>query len=859
MKKRLKYIILAILFTKLLYSQEFEVGLYSFVFNKKIKTSATKVYLTESKKIYIELQDFLKSIGITNNKWIDDKYTIDAENIYNQEKIINLAKKSIVLNHKQIFFTDEIIEKNEKIYVDIDFIPNLLGIKELEKDNDKLTIDITTSFRLPIELSNIRKYRQEEFKKNEKEKKEKVYSTKKIFEAGNLRTIYNYRKNFQASNYETKTVDIEYLGPLLYGDFETYYGIYPEVENYHTRLTYRNVYNNHAIIFGDTSVNLPRVLSGTVGGLRGISFKKDEKLIGEYSNNKVTITGSAPLGKFVELYQNGKLISYEDVKAGQYTFKDIPLTFASDSFYVIIYNLDGSVSKEYLTRYYGEKPEKVGEFGFNIQMGKSNYDKYDQFVGEINYGLTENLTLKTGFYDLKYNAFYSRYNPQENKTAKLGLLYVSDYSRNPYNLELNLFNSSHSTDYTYKYNQIFKEYRVDIEGGDYSKNTQKRINKKYDLGINLSKDRFIKENINLGLKYYSTEYSYGQRINEIGAVLRVGFQNFTPEYGYYKSLINEYTSHEFSIRSYYFRDYSIYAGINHKTYYSFDETRYKIEVMSRNNRDNTIRYRSYYEKSNKYGDIFGISFEIDYETWFSGQANYTKHNGLSNIDSGITLDKVVNLSDLNTKITSAENTSVKGIVYVDKNNNGKYDEGVDKPLPRTDVNVYGKSSITDENGRYSIGNLSPNSEYDLKIYPQNPLYKGKVDAYKLVPNPAAPIDLDIPVYTRKIVSGMINFPSEKLREKYLKTLYLNIIDKKTGKKLEVNIPENDGFYVMESLIAGEYLITLESVEKPGEILLEKELKITPELREINMDLNVEGDENEKDERLAFNAIVISRN
>ena len=361
------------------------------------------------------------------------------------------------------------------------------------------------------------------------------------------------------------------------------------------------------------------------------------------------------------------------------------------------------------------------------------------------------------------------------------------------------------------------------------------------------------------MKYYSTEYSYGQRINEIGAVLRVGFQNFTPEYGYYKSLINEYTSHEFSIRSYYFRDYSIYAGINHKTYYSFDETRYKIEVMSRNNRDNTIRYRSYYEKSNKYGDIFGISFEIDYETWFSGQANYTKHNGLSNIDSGITLDKVVNLSDLNTKITSAENTSVKGIVYVDKNNNGKYDEGVDKPLPRTDVNVYGKSSITDENGRYSIGNLSPNSEYDLKIYPQNPLYKGKVDAYKLVPNPAAPIDLDIPVYTRKIVSGMINFPSEKLREKYLKTLYLNIIDKKTGKKLEVNIPENDGFYVMESLIAGEYLITLESVEKPGEILLEKELKITPELREINMDLNVEGDENEKDERLAFNAIVISRN
>lgn len=859
MKKGIKYIFLTALFARLLYSQEFEVGLYSFSFNKKIKTTATKVYLMQNKKIYVELQEFLSTIGITNNKWIDERYTIDVENIYNQEKVINLEKKYITSNSKKIFFKDEIMEKDEKIYVEIDFLPNLLGIKKLEKDDDKLTVDINTSFRLPIELSNIRKYRQEEFKKNEKEEKEKVYSTKKLFEAGNLRTIYSYRKNFQASNYETKLVDVEYLGPLLYGDFETYYGIYPKVENYQTRLTYRNVYTNHAIIFGDTSVNLPGVLGGTVGGLRGISFKKDEKLIGEYSNNKVTITGSAPLGKFVELYQNGKLILYEDVKEGQYRFKDIPLSFSSDSFYVVIYNLDGSVSKENLNRYYGERPEKTGEFGFNIQMGKSSFDKYDQFIGEINYGLTENITLKSGFYDLKYNAFYSTYNPQENRTTKVGLLYVSDYSKNPYNLEFNVFNSNNNIDYTYRYSQIFKNYRLDLEGGDYSENTQKRINKKYEVGVNLSKDRFIRDNINFGIRYRAKEYSYNQEINEIGTVLRVAFQNLTPEYGYYKSLINDSTSHELNLRSYYFRNYSIYAGITYKTQYDFDETRYKIEIMSRNNRDNGIRYRSYYEKSDRYGDVFGVAFEIDYDSWFSGHANYAKSNGVSHIDSGFTLDKVINLSDLNTKVTSVENTSVKGIVYVDTNNNGKYDEGVDKPLPRTDVNVYGKSSITDENGRYSIGNLSPNSEYDLKIYPQNPLYKGKVDAYRLIPNPAAPIDLDIPVYTRKIVSGMINFPNQKLMEKYLKTLYLNIIDKKTGKKLEVSIPENDGFYLMENLIAGEYLITLESVEKPGEILLEKELTITPELREINMDLNVEGDENEKDERLAFNAIVISRN
>lgn len=92
MKERLKYILLATLFTKLLYSQELEVGLYSFSFNKKIKTPGTKVYIMENEKVYVELQDLLRTIGITNNRWIDEKFTIDTENIYNQEKVINLEK-----------------------------------------------------------------------------------------------------------------------------------------------------------------------------------------------------------------------------------------------------------------------------------------------------------------------------------------------------------------------------------------------------------------------------------------------------------------------------------------------------------------------------------------------------------------------------------------------------------------------------------------------------------------------------------------------------------------------------------------------------------------------------------------------
>lgn len=861
MKNKLKLIILGVFVIRGLYAQEFfDVGLYSFNFNQKIKTSGTKVYLLEDKRVYVELQDFLKIIGITNNKWIDEKFTIDVENIYNQEKVINLEKKYVTSKQKRVFFKNEVIEKGEKIYVDINFISNLLEIKEIERDDDKLTININTSFRLPVELSNIRKYRRKELREKKKEEQEQVFSPKKFFQLGNLRTLYSYNKNFQSSNYESKMVDIEYLGPLLYGEFKTYYKIHPKVKNYQTSLTYRNIYTNHAIIFGDTSVNLPTVLGGTVGRLRGISFKKDEKLIGEYNNNKVTITGSAPLGKFVELYQNGNLISYEDVREGEYSFEDMPLNFISDSFYVIIYNLDGTILKEKLSRYYGGELEKPGEFGFRFQIGESSYDKYNQFIGEIDYGLNENLTLKTGFYDLKYNTFYNyKDNPQEEKTAKIGLLYASDYSKNPYNLELNGFRNGGDTDYTYKYNQIFKDYTIAIQGGDYSKSAQKRINKKYEVGFNVNKSRFIKDNITLGLNYYSTKNLYEQETNEIGSILRLGFQNFTPEYGYYKDLIKGTAYHDFSVRSYYFRNYLIFAGVSHRAMNDFNETRYRIEVMNRQRAYNGVRYKAYYEKSDKYGDIFGASFEIDYDTWFSGRAEYTKENGVSHISSGFKLDKIFNLSDFSMKTTRIESSIVKGIVYVDTNNNGIYDIGVDRPLPRTTVKVSSKSTVTDEKGRYSIGNLVSDLEHELKIYSQNPLYKGRIDGYKLRLNPGSSMSLDIPVYTRKIVSGMINFSNEKLMNKYLKTLYLSVIDKKTRKTLEISIPENDGFYMMENLIAGEYLITLESVENPGEILLEKELKVTPDLKEVNMNLNVEGDESEKSKKLAFNAIVIGRN
>ena len=102
---------------------------------------------------------------------------------------------------------------------------------------------------------------------------------------------------------------------------------------------------------------------------------------------------------------------------------------------------------------------------------------------------------------------------------------------------------------------------------------------------------------------------------------------------------------------------------------------------------------------------------------------------------------------------------------------------------------------------------------------------------------------------------MINFENNTLMNKYLKTLYLSVIDMKTNKKLEITIPENDGFFIIDSLIGGKYKLTLESIEIPGKVLLEKEIDLDSEIKELNIELNIGGKDSENKNELVFDIVV----
>lgn len=820
---------------------ETEVGLYSLEINKKIKTRGTKVYI-QNEKLYFDLQELLRVLELTNNKWINEKFTLDEGNIYGLEKEINLEKKYIKKGYEKIAFADEIYEAEGKIFIEINYLEKILGITDVDKNDDRLVMKMRTNFTLPIELNNIRKYKKEEFLKEDNATRKNIEAQRQLIAPGNLRLVYNYGKTYQPNSNEYKYIDGEYLGPLLYGDLELYYGIYPDFENYQTRLKYSEVYKGHDIIFGDTSVNMPHTLMGTVDSIRGISFTKDYALRTEYDEDKITIKGKAPLGKFVELYKNGQLLSYEDIKNGEYRFENVSSTFGSDSFQIIIYNLDGSIKKETLNRYSNTKLERKGDFGYNIQSGQSKYDKYDQFIGEVSYGLTDNLTVSTGYYNLKYNSYFADKNPQTNKSVKLGAFHVGSFGENPYTVELETMrNKDSEMDYYFDLSQSYGDFMFTAQGGKYSKHTAERIDKKNELYLTASKSRVYFENLSISLKYYEADYLNNLGDKEIGASFRTSFRSFIPEYTITKNTERDLVKHDFVVRSYYFPDYIMYAGVYHTQLRDYNDTRYRAEISSRRHIENGWRYSAYYEKSERFGDVYGVAFNYDFENWFSAGIDYTRLNERSMMTSGFTVDKVINLADVDSRVTNVENGNIQGKVFLDNNYNGVYDEGTDKVLPRTQVIARGIVGMTNEKGKYVIGNLYP-ERYDLTIETPNPLYRSQFDKYKVKVTQATPVYLDIPVYPRKIVSGNISFENEMLRYKVMNTLLINVINAKTGEKLEVSVPENDGYFMIENMTLGNYKLELESINNPGKILKTYEIDIKPEIEEIIMDLNVSGND-----------------
>ncbi|MFC1659573.1 carboxypeptidase regulatory-like domain-containing protein [Pseudomonadota bacterium] len=346
-----------------------------------------------------------------------------------RELIIDLNKGLAISDNKGFVLDGSIVElTNEEIYVDKDFVSEILPIKLIE--NLKTSeLYIKSREDLPLEITIARENRQRKLKKGDKRVRpedvdylinDDLFSLPTI----DLSSTYNTSKDKNTTT--KKTESNESYSYSLFGrnifltmDSEWFVADRSDYKKADAEFKASKYFFNDnkkplnilkRFELGDIySYQVPAAISGTKG--RGITLSSFSNG-GSSINKDVDIVGSIETGWSIELYKDGVLTQYindSDVTNNQYKFTNLPVSVGSNTYKLIFYGPQGQVKEE--ERYFYIKPNmsSKGEFGFDFSLvqddrylfemneDKGNTDQKDlSAVLSTNYGLNNRVILIAG-------------------------------------------------------------------------------------------------------------------------------------------------------------------------------------------------------------------------------------------------------------------------------------------------------------------------------------------------------------------------------------------------------------------------------------------------------------------------------
>jgi len=156
---------------------------------------------------------------------------------------------------------------------------------------------------------------------------------------------------------------------------------------------------------------------------------------------------------------------------------------------------------------------------------------------------------------------------------------------------------------------------------------------------------------------------------------------------------------------------------------------------------------------------------------------------------------------------------MEGRVFMDDNNNGKYDDG-EKLLEGVVVTVGRKEAVTGVDGVYFIDNISSYEvkDFEVNIETLDPMLEAANEKKYIKLYPATGGNMDIPIQTISVIMGDLQFNDETVdgvkRFPIVSQLYIQL---KTldGKVVMENRVEPEGFYMLEKVLPGEYILEMD--------------------------------------------------
>lgn len=779
---------------------------YSVIVNGRVRGTHLKLLKKDSYD-YIPLIEFLDIIRFKNYDF--EKNRISMKVGKELHKIdINWEQKVATLsdsNRKIQFNESAILKEGNEIYVEIELFKEIFT-NSLEIDTKKLLLKTQLTFSTPFEIDTSLENRLDnEFTKENKN--EIVYTNKnRLFDIGYMRfNVQGELSKSQEEDFKTGWVgNLEYQGNALYGELTTSYNINDDTLG-DTYLYYPEIYKNHSLEFGSY---------GTVERELNLSLKKEKGYF--YTGKDIVIRENVPIGSRVELLYLGFPIAVQTAENGIVEFQNLEIR--NDREYTLrVYEPNGKIYTIDINTAVDFRQQNKGEIEYDFKIREDHDSKKYASEGNIYYGLTENLTLGTG---------YIRSIDTSNEKA--------DY--------LDLFNA----EAVYS-NYIFRMPYTLVLGGE--KGEEKRTKEYLEAQIQINNFKLRTEHQNFGLYYdlktvrsYTIEYNPGNGYSINSNYYINDYYNEGTEENYdigvsiYKNLMRdllvtgEYSTRntegdEYSVNLYYTGLHYVNTRLNNRWSDNGKDFESVLTLMNKNLWD-TLDFSIEFSYSNRDESKFTFRFDLNYDNWLSA-GMFAGKNGEQNYRLGV--DKVVDLKDITRNIESMNSSRVKVIAFVDENNNNTYDSG-EKLVDNVEIKIGSQTEVTTDEGEAYFFGVPNGILYDLNPKIRKPSYSLGSNKIAVRGTNTGTIEAFIPLKAMVTLSGVF-IVDEKLNlsDDDVKDIYDNTIIKikdKEGKILENTIPDESGIFYVSGLFTESYSVEI--------IYLGDKLNIPPLIETIDL-------------------------
>lgn len=758
------------------------------------KVSDVYPVIVQDNKIYLPVINLFNTIGFKD-------YTIQSEVL---KATVGTDVREIILKPSDSY----VIVEQSDFFVESEKFKELL-LRELYIDQENSSVSMRLSFETSAEIEAYLANVKDGLIDAENAGELMFTSERTLFDVGYMRfdfqgVLSKAGKDSSDRKMETDwTGNLEYQGPLLYGEFTAAYDV-RNSELGNMSLYYPDIYKNHSL----------KLENNGNGGARewAASFRKER---GYYIKGKnYVIRETVPIGSRVELLYLGFPIEVKDAVDGTVEFDNSEIQ-ENRRYTLRVYQPDGRIYTIDIDTAANYFQQNKGETEYDISFRE--VDQYDRYSINANlyHGITQNLTLGLGYVHEPEDVGDGRIEYLEHVRGEV--VYSNYIYRFPYTLVLgteralntsvvNDEGSSNKDRYSYDgtFQIDIKDFRFIVDRARYGKYFDEKSDESYSITYNPTGI------FQINYEWSKTKYNIDQDDNNdesVGLNISKGWKDFLLSLDYNKSL-NQEDSYEVNMYYNGFKKYNVQL-----TNYWLEDGKDLETTLRLTNKNifSVFDYSLEFGYSDSYKEKFTFRFTLDYDNWLRSEVNFDE-TGAQRYSTGI--NRVVDLKNIRKPLESIDSTRVKVITFLDKNDNGVMDTDEER-VDYVAVKIGDQEIDTDENGEAMFFGVPNKIVYDMKPTIRKPSYTIGDTKIKILGQQVGTVTAHIPIKPMVTIVGEIQVEkslnlNDKERESLFENILIKVLDEK-GKLIEYLNPESDGTFEVSGLYARKYMLQIEYI------------------------------------------------